>query len=148
MSGNTVWPQASGFQKLAKMDHFRHFWLTFVHSKCKRSSLRSQCWMRLFLWFSNTMLLFLLGSTNGQHSRRTSHVNNPGDPVHTVPSITCTRVETHHDQATSHRRVSEHPTPGKMPNRPRARSTTIELAHKVRCKYVILHSKWLMNAIL
>ena len=27
----------------------------FVHSKCKRSSLRSQCWMRLFLWFSNTV---------------------------------------------------------------------------------------------
>ena len=25
LSGNTVWPQASGFQKLAKMDHFRHF---------------------------------------------------------------------------------------------------------------------------
>ena len=25
MSGNTVWPQASGFQKLAKMDHLWHF---------------------------------------------------------------------------------------------------------------------------
>ena len=25
MSGNTVWPQASCFQKLAKMDHFWHF---------------------------------------------------------------------------------------------------------------------------
>ena len=24
--------------------------------KCKRSSLRSQCWMRHFLWFSNTVL--------------------------------------------------------------------------------------------
>ena len=48
LSGNTVWQQALGFQKLAKMDHF-------VHSKCKRSSLRSQCWMRLFLWFSNTV---------------------------------------------------------------------------------------------
>ena len=35
--------------------HFWHFWLTFVYSKCKRSSLRSQCWMRLFLWFSNTV---------------------------------------------------------------------------------------------
>ena len=32
---------------------FWHFSLTFVHSKCKLSSLRSQCWMRLFLWFSN-----------------------------------------------------------------------------------------------
>ena len=55
LSGNTVWPQASGLQKLAKMDHFWHFSLTFVHSKCKRSSLRSQHWMRLFLWFSNTV---------------------------------------------------------------------------------------------
>ena len=25
LSGNTVWPQASGFQKLAKLDHFWHF---------------------------------------------------------------------------------------------------------------------------
>ena len=31
LSGNTVWPQASGFQKLVKTDHF---WWTFVHSKC------------------------------------------------------------------------------------------------------------------
>ena len=46
LSGNTVWP-------LAKIDHFLHFWLTFVHSKYRRSSLRSQCWMRVFLWFSN-----------------------------------------------------------------------------------------------
>ena len=43
--GNTVWPQAIGLKKLAKMDHF---WLTFVHSICKHSSLRSQHWMRLF----------------------------------------------------------------------------------------------------
>ena len=42
LSGNIVWPQASGFQKLAKIGHFWHFWLTFVHSKCKHSSLRSQ----------------------------------------------------------------------------------------------------------
>ena len=54
-SGNTVWPQASGFQKLAKMDYLWHFHSTFVLLKCKRSSLRSQCWMRLFLWFSNTV---------------------------------------------------------------------------------------------
>ena len=55
LSGNTVWPQASAFQKLAKMDQFWHFWLTFVESKCTRSSLSSQCWMRLILWFSNTV---------------------------------------------------------------------------------------------
>ena len=28
---------------------------TFVHSKCKSGSLRSQCWMRLFGWFSYTV---------------------------------------------------------------------------------------------
>ena len=52
LSGNTVWPHASGFQKLAKMDHFWHFWWTFVHSKCKCSP---QSWMRLFCRFSNTV---------------------------------------------------------------------------------------------
>ena len=52
--------------KLAKIDQFWHFLLTLYHSKYKRSSLRSQFWMRLFLWFSNTwdggkifILLFL-----------------------------------------------------------------------------------------
>ena len=63
LSGNTVWPQAPGFQKLAKMCHLWHFWLTFVHSKCKRSSLRSQCWMRLFLWFSNTVRTYVACTT-------------------------------------------------------------------------------------
>ena len=29
LSGNTVWPQASGFQKLAKMDHFLAFLINF-----------------------------------------------------------------------------------------------------------------------
>ena len=43
------------FLKVAKMDNFWHFKLTFVHSKCKRSSLRSPSWMRFFLWFSNTV---------------------------------------------------------------------------------------------
>ena len=37
-----------------KIDIFWHFWRTFVHSKCKCSSLRSQCWIRHFLRFSNT----------------------------------------------------------------------------------------------
>ena len=36
--GNTL-----GFLKLAKMYHFWPFLATFVNSKCKRSSLRSQC---------------------------------------------------------------------------------------------------------
>ena len=31
-----------------QIEHFWPFYWTFVHSKCKRSSLRSQCWMILF----------------------------------------------------------------------------------------------------
>ena len=57
LSGNTVWPQTSGFQKVVKIDYFWHFPWTFGQSKCKRSSLRSQCWIRLFMWFSNTVYL-------------------------------------------------------------------------------------------
>ena len=52
LSCNTVWPQAFRFSKSRQSWHFS---LTFVHSKGKRSSLRSQCWMRLFKWFSNTV---------------------------------------------------------------------------------------------
>ena len=33
LSGNTVWPQASGFQKLAKLDHFWHFLINFCPLK-------------------------------------------------------------------------------------------------------------------
>ena len=33
LSGYTVWQQASGFQKLAKLTIFWHFWWTFVLSK-------------------------------------------------------------------------------------------------------------------
>ena len=51
LSGNTVWPQASGFQNWP----FLTFLMNFC--PCKRSSLRSHCWMRLFLWFSNTLSL-------------------------------------------------------------------------------------------
>ena len=60
LSGNTVRPQTSGFQKIAQMNHFWHIPLTFVHSKCKRSSLRSQCWMRPLLWFLNTLFLLFV----------------------------------------------------------------------------------------
>ena len=51
LSGNTVGPQASGFQKLFQIWPF----LAFLMKNCIRSSLRSPCWMRLFLWFSNTV---------------------------------------------------------------------------------------------
>ena len=33
--------------------------MNFIHSKCKLSSLRSQCWMRLFLWFWIFYWIFL-----------------------------------------------------------------------------------------
>ena len=56
LSGNTVWPQASDFQKLAKLAIFGILKLSFVHSKCNHSSLRSQCWMRHFLRFSSTVI--------------------------------------------------------------------------------------------
>ena len=55
LSGSTVWPLASRFPKLAKLSNFGILNWTFAHSKCKRSLLRSQCWMRLFIWFLNTV---------------------------------------------------------------------------------------------
>ena len=57
LSGDTVLPQASGCLKLVQMEYFYYLYWTFVHSKCKRSSLRSQCWMRKF---SNTVIVVLL----------------------------------------------------------------------------------------
>ena len=33
LSGNSVWPQALGFQKLAKLDHFWHFLMDFCPLK-------------------------------------------------------------------------------------------------------------------
>ena len=58
LSGNTIWSQTANFQKLAKLDHFLAFLINFCPLKCKRSSLRSQNWMRLFLWFSNTVRIY------------------------------------------------------------------------------------------
>ena len=47
------------FKNPSKLTIFWPFKSTFVHSKCKHSSLRSQCWMRLFLWFSTRVIDFL-----------------------------------------------------------------------------------------
>ena len=44
------------FSKNRQMDYSWHFSWTLVHSKCKCSSLRSPCWMRLFQWFSNNVM--------------------------------------------------------------------------------------------
>ena len=35
---------------------FWHFWWTFGHSKCKHSTLCSQCWMQVLVQFSNTVV--------------------------------------------------------------------------------------------
>ena len=51
LSGNTVC-KLQAFKDLTKLTIFGIF------HQCKRSSLRSQCWMRLFLWFSNTVWEF------------------------------------------------------------------------------------------
>ena len=40
LSGNTAWPASFSFSKTCQIDHFWHFWWTFVHSKCKRSVAR------------------------------------------------------------------------------------------------------------
>ena len=71
-SANTIWPKSSGFQKFAKMDRFWYFLLSFVHSKCNRSSLRSQCGRRLFLWFSNNVTWYLGPNVSKHSSRRNS----------------------------------------------------------------------------
>ena len=46
LSGNTVWPQTSKTRQIVLF--LMNFCLN-VYSKCKRSSLRSQCWMRLII---------------------------------------------------------------------------------------------------
>ena len=50
LSGNTVWPQVSGF-------HNSPNWpiLAFLANSLSTHAFHSQYWMRLFLWFSNTL---------------------------------------------------------------------------------------------
>ena len=56
LSGNTLLPKASDFWKTRQNWSFSAlFNELFVHAISKRSSLRSQCWMRLILLFSNTV---------------------------------------------------------------------------------------------
>ena len=52
MSGSTVWPQNAPF--------FGIFNELLSTQSVKRSSLRSQYWLRLFLWFSNTVICEVL----------------------------------------------------------------------------------------
>ena len=83
---------------------FWHFWLTFGHSKCKHSSLRSQCWMRLFVGFSSSIsfgfklgIYFLTCLSNSSVSsfRRTEKCNDKGilktHPDHEQISENCSR---------------------------------------------------------
>ena len=50
------------FKKTPIMIIFGIFNELLSNSKCKRSSLRSQCWMRLFLWFSNNVCILTIGT--------------------------------------------------------------------------------------
>ena len=50
--------------------YFWYFWWIFVHSKFKLSSLRSQCRMRLFLWFSNTVDLDASDNSSSYQSQK------------------------------------------------------------------------------
>ena len=50
-----IWRLVTLFDRTKLAIYGFFFWLTVVHSKCKRSSFRSQCWMRHSLWFSNTV---------------------------------------------------------------------------------------------
>ena len=50
LSGNTIW-QLQIFKNSTN-------WPYMAFSSLKHSSLRSQCWMRLYLWFSNTVLIW------------------------------------------------------------------------------------------
>ena len=51
MSGNTAWPQASGLQKLAKLDHFWNldFFLGFHFSLCWKSQRKKE-WNSFDKW--------------------------------------------------------------------------------------------------
>ena len=62
LSGNIVWLQFSGFPNLAKIDHFGTF--NELLSTQNDSSLRSQCWMRLFLWFFKHRAFIIADSTS------------------------------------------------------------------------------------
>ena len=55
------------------------FKMKFCHSKCKYSKLRSQRWIRLFLWFSNTVVL--------QYNLRQSSWKRPIDWLQSYNSL-------------------------------------------------------------
>ena len=57
-SDNTVWPQ--DFQKLAKMNHFWHFWLTFVHSNVNVTRFACNVEWDLFRDFQTPWIKFML----------------------------------------------------------------------------------------
>ena len=73
-SGNTVWSQASVFQKLAKNGPLLAFLIHPAHSK--HSSFRSQCWMLLLGRFSNNVSTKGSKVCNFGNSRNEWHNNN------------------------------------------------------------------------
>ena len=61
LSGNTVWPQALGFQKLAKLTIFGIFDLLLSTQNVNVARFARNV-ERDFLWFSNTVLMRILTS--------------------------------------------------------------------------------------
>ena len=62
LTNHSFWRKISNMIQCLKITQKHCLTETFSFSKtrqngpiCKRSSLRSQCWIRLFLWFSNTV---------------------------------------------------------------------------------------------
>ena len=90
LSGNTIWPKASGFKNSPNWP-FLAFLLTFTLSNGKRSSLRSQCWMRLFCDVKHRVLFTLLVSWSDKVRVLRSHV--PGRFFHYVRSYYILEIE-------------------------------------------------------
>ena len=74
--------EALGIQKLTKLN----FLGGHLKWKCKRSSLRSQCWMRPFLRFSNTVSLRFMINYPSQR-RCGQSPSNPIDVVSRKPQL-------------------------------------------------------------
>ena len=81
--------------QVIKICHFGHFSGTFVHSICKCSSLRSQCWMRLFL---KIFKHYELSETSGKLTclhKTSRHFRKGNSKLYCMsqPNITCADFE-------------------------------------------------------
>ena len=112
LSGNTYLTARFSFSKKRQSKTF----LAFLMNFCKRSSLRSQCWMRLFLWFSNTVIISgrsLEKTRNRNYSQRWLH-----DPR--LPALAPPNLLPHHGSPLRHQDATSQPRPRTSPgNQPR-----------------------------